>query len=991
MKMNARHLLAPLALVFSLILTETVHAQVISLTSRTQIYEQDFNTLTSSSGGSSPVPTGWWVAETGKFGNSLYSTGDGSSATGDTYSFGSGISPERALGGLSSNTVIPTFGAQFVNNSGSSSNTFSYSLVMEQWRGGGRSGNDSLLFSYRVNSGAWVSLTSNALVSKIVNASASAAALNGNLPDNQGFYNFTVTGLTWGVGDTLTIRWVDKIVSPNDGLSIENFSFMIDPDLPLLVGGNISSPWDITSPQKIKLAGAVTITGTSPKVVIVRDGATLEMLLNGVSGCDSAYIYGTVITAQNGLNLAFSSGAAKIVLGPNSTIVYNREGNQQITLRQDYANLTITGSGTKSFVAGTYEISGDFTVTTTPTLVTGTLFRFDGGNQNISCPSFNVDDIEFTNTGTKTLQSPTSVTGTLTMAGSATLASNGNLTLISNASGTARVATIPSTASITGNVTVQRYVPAVTRRWRMFSPSVTNFTFAGIKDDIFVTGTGGTTNGFDASTLNESSVCTYQESGSRGWKSITNINNTLAAGRGAIVYIRGDRTLPAPQWYTYPFVAQNEVTLDIAGPLNQGNISPSLTYTNTGSAADDGWNLVGNPYPSQINWNLVTKSNLASFYYVYDPSTGSYVSKSGNSYIASNQSFFVQAIAASPSITFRESNKSANASTNYFKTSNLPLEIRMIKDSLNSDVAWLDFNNSAQKEYSPMEDAIKMPNTTVNLGFYIDSITLLQHNATPFIQATDTFVLSAMAANGTYTLEFDHVSYTMQMYLRDLYTNSVIDLQTTSSYTFTINSDPASKGNRFQIIYADPSRLPVSWLSFSGDRLNEDVLLSWSTASEKNNRGFSIEKAEQESSTWSVIGFINGKGNSNTVNTYSFIDGGAFAQSEVVYYRIKQTDNNGTASYSQIITLRSSKAIEDATAATVYPNPVKSDLYADFTTGLTDAILEITDNYGKTILVQKNINGLNQHVDVSVLPAGVYMLKVSQSGIATQVFKFVKQ
>jgi trimeric autotransporter adhesin len=522
----------------------------------------------------------------------------------------------------------------------------------------------------------------------------------------------------------------------------------------------------------------------------------------------------------------------------------------------------------------------------------------------------------------------------------------------------------------------------------MFSPSVTNFTFAGIKDDIFVTGTGGTTNGFDASTLNESSVCTYQESGSRGWKSITNINNTLAAGRGAIVYIRGDRTLPAPQWYTYPFVAQNEVTLDIAGPLNQGNISPSLTYTNTGSAADDGWNLVGNPYPSQINWNLVTKSNLASFYYVYDPSTGSYVSKSGNSYIASNQSFFVQAIAASPSITFRESNKSANASTNYFKTSNLPLEIRMIKDSLNSDVAWLDFNNSAQKEYSPMEDAIKMPNTTVNLGFYIDSITLLQHNATPFIQATDTFVLSAMAANGTYTLEFDHVSYTMQMYLRDLYTNSVIDLQTTSSYTFTINSDPASKGNRFQIIYADPSRLPVSWLSFSGDRLNEDVLLNWSTASEKNNRGFSIEKAEQGSSTWSVIGFINGKGNSNTVNTYSFIDGGAFAQSEVVYYRIKQTDNNGTASYSQIITLRSSKAINEAQVR-VYPNPARDNIYVDLNAGLTNTSIEVLDSYGK-LVARENVNGATNSVELSTLPPGVYLLRLMQHGQVLYVSKFMK-
>lgn len=756
-------------------------------------------------------------------------------------------------------------------------------------------------------------------------------------------------------------------------------------------GGSINaSYWAII--EEYTVTSNISFTGT-PKVVTIQEGAFLDAS-NYTISCDSVYVKGSFVTSNvNGLAGTF--GSAVIVLGPHSTVTYTgASGNQVITPRTDYVNLVLSGNSAKSFSNSTYEISGNLEVTgTAPTFGASAVIRFSGTTQSISCPSFN--NVEFSNAGTKTLQIATRVVNTLTVSGNAVLATNDNLTLVSNASGTARVAAIPATADITGNVTVQRYVPAVARRSRMISPNVNGFTYNDLKDNMFVTGSGGASKGFDVSSSNQTTVYTFQESGSRGWKAISNISNTLEAGKGALVFVRGDRTLPAPQWYTAPYVSQNEVTIDFIGTLNKGTISPAITYTNTGSAGDDGWNMVGNPYASQINWNTVSKSNLAPFYYTLDANTGSYVAHTGNSYIASGQGFFVQAIGANPSITFNESDKVGNTATSYFKTgAQLPLEIRMVKDSVNADVAWLDFNSTAQKGYSVQEDALKMTNSVINLGFYIDNVTTLQYNSVPAIQSADTFTLSAMAANGTYTLEFANVSRTSQtyMYLRDLFTNNLVDLQSTSSYTFTISSNAASKGNRFQVIYTDPSRLPVSWLSFTGSKANEDVKLNWATASEKNNSGFSVEKAENGTKEWSVIGFVSGQRNSNTVTNYSFIDAGAFAQSDVVYYRIKQVDHNGEVSYSQIITLSSNNAKEDVrTEANVYPNPAQGDLYADFTSGLTDATLEITDSYGKLLLVQTHANGMNQHVDVASLPAGVYVLKVSQNGVAIHASKFVKQ
>jgi hypothetical protein len=89
----------------------------ISLTPSTP-YTQDFDSL-ASTGTSSTLPTDWLISESLANANTTYTVGTGSSTTGDTYSFGSTGSTDRALGGLQSGSLIPSFGTSFTNNTGS--------------------------------------------------------------------------------------------------------------------------------------------------------------------------------------------------------------------------------------------------------------------------------------------------------------------------------------------------------------------------------------------------------------------------------------------------------------------------------------------------------------------------------------------------------------------------------------------------------------------------------------------------------------------------------------------------------------------------------------------------------------------------------------------------------------------------------------------------------------------------------------------------------
>lgn len=97
--------------------------------------------------------------------------------------------------------------------------------------------------------------------------------------------------------------------------------------------------------------------------------------------------------------------------------------------------------------------------------------------------------------------------------------------------------------------------------------------------------------------------------------------------------------------------------------------------------------------------------------------------------------------------------------------------------------------------------------------------------------------------------------------------------------------------------------LPVELLSFSGKNSGEENHLEWMTASEINNNFFSVEKS-MDGVHFDPIATVDGAGSSTTLHTYHYTDGFLSGSSGLYYYRLKQTDYNGSSAYSNVILVR---------------------------------------------------------------------------------------
>ncbi len=207
-------------------ITEVV-ANVISFTGS---YTQDFNTL-SNSGQSSTLPAGWLMYETGGNANTMYSASDGSSNSGDTYSFGTTSSTERAFGGLRSSNLVPTIGAIISNNTGGTLTSFQITYTGEQWRLGATGRSDKLDFQYSLtatslSNGTWIDVDGLDFIAPV--SSGTVGALNGNATGNRTTLTYVINGLSIPAGAKFMICWLDAdAAGADDGLGIDDVSFSL--------------------------------------------------------------------------------------------------------------------------------------------------------------------------------------------------------------------------------------------------------------------------------------------------------------------------------------------------------------------------------------------------------------------------------------------------------------------------------------------------------------------------------------------------------------------------------------------------------------------------------------------------------------------------------------------------------------------------------------------------------------------------------------------
>ena len=211
----------------------SAHAQTpVSLVASpyTQNFDGLSNSATTANNTKTTLPSGWdfveAVGSTPSAADNTYAANNGSSGTGNTYSYGATGSTERAFGSLQSGSLIPTIGGTFTNNTGADLTSLSISYTGETWRIGAINRTDKLSFQYSLDAtslstGTWTDVTAL----DYVNTASTSTYSGGTTPIQTAAVKSTISGITIPAGATFWIRWNDFNASgADDGTAIDDFS-----------------------------------------------------------------------------------------------------------------------------------------------------------------------------------------------------------------------------------------------------------------------------------------------------------------------------------------------------------------------------------------------------------------------------------------------------------------------------------------------------------------------------------------------------------------------------------------------------------------------------------------------------------------------------------------------------------------------------------------------------------------------------------------------
>jgi uncharacterized repeat protein (TIGR01451 family) len=175
--------------------------------------------------------------------------------------------------------------------------------------------------------------------------------------------------------------------------------------------------------------------------------------------------------------------------------------------------------------------------------------------------------------------------------------------------------------------------------------------------------------------------------------------------------------------------------------------------------------------------------------------------------------------------------------------------------------------------------------------------------------------------------------------------------------------------------------LPVTLKTFLANLSSANLVkLNWTTSMEINCKNYEIERSV-DGKKFTVTGTVAGSGNTSIEKSYSFSDDMSAVKNNTVYYRLKQIDFDGRASYSKVASIRLQAG---KTGFTVFPNPFSTyvNVNLDWSKNET-ANIKVISMSGKE-LVSKNIQLLKGTNYVSVnelssVPAGMYIIQVNSA------------
>ena len=389
------------------------------------------------------------------------------------------------------------------------------------------------------------------------------------------------------------------------------------------------------------------------------------------------------------------------------------------------------------------------------------------------------------------------------------LNSNGFLKMLSTSNTTASVEKIEADGLLEGAITLQKFYPAAgSNVIREITAPLSGVKVEKLQQYFPVTGnfTGASPGSTDPSLFRSNGafeMIPYPSSGSSN-------QQLLEVGKG----------------YAANLLTANDtssVTLEVTGLPTVGNFNVPL-YPGNGTI-NSGWNLVGNPYPSNIVIdNTVVRSGLSNFIAVRDITADNGSSIAQYKYydllrstpiIKRGQAFWIQSTAATPTLQFSESSKTNAEAANVGAFEGMTITLT---DGTLSDQTVINVRADASDSYDPTYDVRKRMNAGMfSFSSMIDGAALAI-NAVKTDECAKSIPLQIVnALPGSYRISASSVSALQisSVALMDSFTGKQIILNDNAVYDFEITTDSSSYYNRFTILLMQSGALPtVSWGKF---------------------------------------------------------------------------------------------------------------------------------------------------------------------------------
>lgn len=491
------------------------------------------------------------------------------------------------------------------------------------------------------------------------------------------------------------------------------------------------------------------------------NGATWD--LGAPTSADVAIIAGAYNSSTDGGSIT----ASDITI--NSGITLTISSGDLLTLTNTITNngdIAVSGNG-----AYTDGVSAtDVSISSTGTITLNAAAKLTVTNTIANSGSIIITGDGSLSDGVSTANVTVSQPGTVTINPLGKLNASGNISINSVVSGDG---SLINHGTVSGNAVVHRYLPGTS--WHLISSSVTSATSSAYTG-LYMRQYDETTNVFGS----------Y----------ITSTTLPLSPGTGALLWATGATT-----------IAYN-------GLFNDGAQVGPLTCTDN----NQGFNLMGNPYPSAIDWNAAgwTKTNLLGTIgtiWVWSQVAGNYAiwdadaplsTLGGSQYIAMGQGFFVQALAGAGSLTMTKSVQVHN-SVSLLKSATVEPQLiraKVVGNKFSDEAVVLqvpdalsviDYKYDAQKIIG-LPQAPQLYTLKQNKKFSIYSLSKVDSTL-----QIPLYLNVGKDTSYTLTLQNSIALNGLKFYLKDNKTKTTSEVKVNFSYKF--NATPADDSSRFVLIF----------------------------------------------------------------------------------------------------------------------------------------------------------------------------------------------